>query len=1219
MIKARAWPMRAMYILLAVAFAIGLFITGAPAHQVSAATDTVKAQWDTVDTPTLAGWVLAPESSIIDFAYASDGDVAYVVAYAYDENWANQGDYLLKSDNAAATWTDLTATLESQVETDGWGGIYYLLRVETDGSDPNFIAVALVVTGTGASLVVMTPIHVYFSTDGGDTFVDAGEVADGNAYFTAGPSTFGVTDLAVSPEVNGKRDIAVGGGPAVHNPPSTVGPVGIFRATVTGETASAWADATDFDGWDNGTSNGSLWVTFMEFSPNFATDKTLLVTTVGTDVPGPSTVYLQCGTWGTTTPGWNDASALGILAVPTVENVNMPTFLVNIDTRGLAGLTLPSDYNSKNSDTRILWVWANYWDNATGDPQSKIMRVDNDSADPVVQQVKTGTLWLTNISYYGTIAEGKAIAGILGTGGYNINTGGPTDILSSCEPIQVYRNGSIANMDICCVHWEKACKPPTGETAMAVEYVSQDKAYAVALDEFDSYHEGAWSVSFDDGNTWNQLSLVDTYINYFSDVAVSPDCNKMWVTSVYQDDWEYDVPLPPPSVCYTIEYDYGNGYYDIRILHRDSVWLKATDLPEASEYSGYWLRVWNGALMGEGFEKSEQGFIRLPADETAGDTVFLVDYGTNYVYMNDLEGLGCWTPISSTTLDDIVDLAAPTADTLYALDYNGDVSMYDSEGWHDAVASKVDNGWTIAVHGDYVLVGSAWDGQVSYSDDAGATFTLLDKTVPMEGADNGHTTVAFDTYFDTNSVIYAAIEGWSGSYSSGGIYYWTLGTDTDWNDTGADHDYAYTGIILSYLGGNPFTSADTGGVLYASYKYMDGSYARTGVARCLTPLAGVITCSSCTVGWDYLTYGLPDRNTQFEATPFALKACGCTTPDTTTHLYAVETRHDYNMIDGTYAGDYYYDDARNFVDDVGGAVWTFEDCYAKANIQTTSPADGAIIGTSSCGCCNVPFTVKWDQLCDACYYDIQFALDSAFTEPVELTPSDSSSLPPTIEGPYSGLEGIYYTVHPDNGANPTEFLGCYFQPETTYYWRIRAAGSGDQEIHSWWSDAQSFIVAPTAAVGAIDLVAPTAGANDVGIKNVGFSWHTLANVDNYQFVLSPNADLSAALATKTVTGTATTYAGPLTYATTYYWQVTAYKDGSAISVSPIGTFTTTPHGAYCSAIDGACFDSEAALEAHNTAVAGQAAPTPFWVWVVIGIGAVLVIVVIVLIFRTRRV
>ena len=50
-----------------------------------------------------------------------------------------------------------------------------------------------------------------------------------------------------------------------------------------------------------------------------------------------------------------------------------------------------------------------------------------------------------------------------------------------CEGVQVYRNDGITNMEICCLEWDKACKPPTGLFAMAVSYVSEDKAYAVAL------------------------------------------------------------------------------------------------------------------------------------------------------------------------------------------------------------------------------------------------------------------------------------------------------------------------------------------------------------------------------------------------------------------------------------------------------------------------------------------------------------------------------------------------------------------------------------------------------------------------------------------------------------------------------------------------------------------------------------------------------------------
>jgi cobalamin synthase len=41
MIQARAWPVRVMYILIAAALAIGLFITAAPAQKVSGANGDV--------------------------------------------------------------------------------------------------------------------------------------------------------------------------------------------------------------------------------------------------------------------------------------------------------------------------------------------------------------------------------------------------------------------------------------------------------------------------------------------------------------------------------------------------------------------------------------------------------------------------------------------------------------------------------------------------------------------------------------------------------------------------------------------------------------------------------------------------------------------------------------------------------------------------------------------------------------------------------------------------------------------------------------------------------------------------------------------------------------------------------------------------------------------------------------------------------------------------
>jgi hypothetical protein len=684
-------------------------------------------------------------------------------------------------------------------------------------------------------------------------------------------------------------------------------------------------------------------------------------------------------------------------------------------------------------------------------------------------------------------------------------------------------------------------------------------------------------VSLDDGDTWNQLSLIDTYIDYLSDVEVSPDCNKTFLVSV-------------------------NSYYGHGC---DSVWLHAVNLPEAEEYSGQWIRTWSGGLEGWWHEWSEAGALRLNPEETTGDTVVLFDFHTSNVYINYMETLACWDPIASTELDEIVDLAMLDDDTLFALDYYGDVAAWDDDEWQEDVDSELDgDGWSIAVHGDYILVGGKYNGEVSYCDDFFADdpeFTLLDETTAIEG----HTTVAFDTYFDQNDVIYAAIEGWEHDYSPdppmedchwsrGGIYMWVLGESEDWTDIGACNDFAYTGIVLDTADGNPWTSPETGGVLYASYvfwsecynstAFLADEYYETGVARSLEPIAE-ICCDVGDTEWDYLIESDPEdwfygsESVWFEATPHALEICGCLTPDTNTHLFAIDLFDWYDMCEAEV-----------------GAVWTFEDCYSKKGIEITGPVDGEVIDSFPCALCeNEPFMMSWDRLCDACAYEIQFALDEDFTQIVD------------HELDYEGNEdGECCTdccpaYWPETPMEPTAWIGPMFLSETTYYYRIRArTAETDQCIRSWWSEPRSFTVAPTAAAAAVNLVSPEPGATGAAVDGLGFSWTIIAEADSFDWVLDNNSDFSSPTDSETgLTDTAFGTTATLDYDTTYYWQVTAYRDGAEIGKSAVGTFRT--------------------IAEEDVIPPPPPVPTPFWVWVVIAIGAVLVIVVIVLIFRTRRV
>jgi hypothetical protein len=543
------------------------------------------------------------------------------------------------------------------------------------------------------------------------------------------------------------------------------------------------------------------------FAPSWDTDNTVLVLTVNSALDN---VYLQSGTWGTI-EAWNDKAGFEKAVAILTAGKTIPT-----PVGGVAGINAPQDYSGQDAAYRYHWVNVNYLDGTT--QVGTIFRVKNKSVIPINMQIE-GTPWLTGVSYFGYISDGKAIAGLLGDG-----TGAPTDC---CEGVLVYRNDSITDMDICCLPWEVSCKPPTGRLVMVAFFISPDKAYAVAIGG-GTCEESAWSVSFDDGDTWNQLSLVNTWIDHLTDVAVSPDCNKTMLVSVNLD-----------CGC-----------------ECDSVWLKADNLPEATEYSGKWLRTWCGQLGDE-----QHGLLRLAPEETTGDTVYLVDYMTSTIYWNELETLACWKKRSATTIvNNIVDLAVKDESTIYALDESGSVAVSDDHGaapsWSKAVDSKVLKGWTIAVLGEDILVGGQ-NGDVSHSADGGLTFTPLKPDV----APSGYVTVAFDSYFNTNDTVYAAVYQ---SMVAGGVYRWVIGVSMAWRNLRAQpstfdltgsgsktdsHSVGFTGLVLDTADGNPMTSAATGGVLYASYVTAINNTAYTGVARNLRP-AAELCCEEAF--WDYL-------------------------------------------------------------------------------------------------------------------------------------------------------------------------------------------------------------------------------------------------------------------------------------------------------------------------------------------------------------------------------
>lgn len=538
----------------------------------------------------------------------------------------------------------------------------------------------------------------------------------------------------------------------------------------------------------------------------------------------------------------------------------------------------------------------------------------------------------------------------------------------------------------------------------------------------------------------------------------------------------------------------------------------------------------------------EVGLLRLAEDATDGVYVALIDQGTKNLWTSDNSG-ETWG--SKTAGFVVQDFAVESAEVIHILNSGAEVRKSTDDGWtwSSAVDTKITGAHTIAVlPEDNVLVApsDAGNRKVAYSSDGGKTFSRTEK---LPAAATGNVHVAFDVEFATNDTIYAVVDNEL-------VYRWVIDVSTSWKDLNAAAN-DYYGVVVG----------KSEGTLYAAYN--------GGVARCLGPAA--TPCCAKEV-WDYLVTKAKD----FTVEPSSLKICGCLTAASDSELKAI-------------------DNAAYDFDASTGCVWTYTDCFAKSAPKLVGPADGADLPADPCECYNEKFTLMWDRQCNACEYDIQISLDEGFSKVVRDTLDFAV-------GSRLGPGGFY---EPAKGSAPSlvvvdDMLDC----NTAYWWRVRVRyAETDETIRTPWSDKWSFTIAAGPAA-AIDLRAPDDGASDVAITGVGFTWTAVAEATSYDFVLSPNADLSSPVETKTgVTGTAYTYTGTLGYSTPYFWQVTAMMNGSVLSKSSTATFTTVAEPP----------------EPPPIVPPEPPPPTPAWVWVLIGIGAVLVIVTLVLIFRTRRV
>jgi hypothetical protein len=233
----------------------------------------------------------------------------------------------------------------------------------------------------------------------------------------------------------------------------------------------------------------------IEYSPAFAGDKTILaIVSTGPAPADTDDTYLYIG-------------VRGAGGITTWNNNVSPGYPVEIcqsgaDTPGspltYADLTLPADYNG--ADISLRHVYASWSDNPpgaaiAGNPNDDVYRLDDVSCHRLYVG-GYGEFVISSLAYYGTSYIGKLLAGAM--------MGDPAQL-----NVQVYFTSSP---QFGLPTWNPSLKPPTGLNEAQVAWSPDGTVAYCGTSAIGSagYDQSAFSLSTDDGVSWNQTGLIDT-------------------------------------------------------------------------------------------------------------------------------------------------------------------------------------------------------------------------------------------------------------------------------------------------------------------------------------------------------------------------------------------------------------------------------------------------------------------------------------------------------------------------------------------------------------------------------------------------------------------------------------------------------------------------------------------------------------------------------------
>ena len=324
-------------------------------------------------------------------------------------------------------------------------------------------------TAEVVAVVTNSRTEVVLSINGGGGFFPlglAGNLAPGER----------VQCLAISPPYGvSNREVAVGTSTAT----------GGGRVWVYTIPAGGWTDVSSgVPGWLPGVpAIIGTDVFAVEYSPSFAGDNTLLAIVASGPLPDTNDSYLYIGRGSSGAMTWNANVAPGYPVEICQAGDSPGSPLISTD------LALPSDYNG--SDAPFRQVYACWSDGPGGSADDDVYRLN----DTACYRLYAGGITST-IAYHGTAYQGKLLAGA--------RTASPGELKT-----QVY---FTSNPHSGTPVWNSSLKPPTGPNEAQVAW-SPDGAVAYCGTSTiggANHDQSAFSVSTNDGFSWNQIGLIDT-------------------------------------------------------------------------------------------------------------------------------------------------------------------------------------------------------------------------------------------------------------------------------------------------------------------------------------------------------------------------------------------------------------------------------------------------------------------------------------------------------------------------------------------------------------------------------------------------------------------------------------------------------------------------------------------------------------------------------------